>query len=152
MDLFRDEALAGLRPKPWQPPLLSKPLSGALLTAMATVSVGALVAFAGMFPFADKQPASGYLTPPEGWIRVTAGSVSLVRRCVVAAGDTVTAGDVLYELASGRGLDSGEPLERQLLVDLRERRSAVQAELDAMNSRFDNESALLDSAFLARSR
>ena len=111
---------------------------------MATVSVGALVAFASMFPFSDKQPASGYLTPSEGWIRVTAGSVSLVRRCVVTEGDTVTVGDVLYELASGSGLDVGQPLESQLLIDLRKRHTTLQAELRAMNSGFDSESALLD--------
>ena len=64
-------------------------------------------------------------------------------------GDSVTAGDVLYELASGSGLDAGQPLEDQLLADLRERRSALRAELEAMNARFENESALLASTSLA---
>lgn len=148
-DLFRDEALASLRSSPWQPPLLSKPLSGPLLTATASVSVGALIAFAVLFPFADKQPASGYLTPSEGWTRVTAGSVSLIRQRVVAEGDVVAVGDVLFELASGDGFEAGQPLEGKLLLDLKERRVALQAQLEALDSRFDNEQALLDSAYSA---
>ena len=148
-DLFRDEALASLRSKPWQPPLLSKPLSGALLTATASVSVGAVIAFAALFPFADKQSVSGYLTPPEGWIRVTAGSVSLIRRCVVAEDDLVAVGDVLFELASGDGFEAGQPLEAKLLSDLKERRVALQAQLEALDARFDNERALLDNAHAA---
>lgn len=149
IDLFREEALAGLRSNPWQPPLLSKPLSGILLTTMALTSVGALVAFAALFPFADKDQASGYLTPSEGWIRVTAGSFSLVRRCVVAEGEIVARGDVLYELASGDGFEAGQALEGKLLLDLRQRRVALQAQREAMDARFDNEYALLDSAHSA---
>ena len=148
-DLFRDEALANLRSNPWQPPLLSKPLSGALLTATASVSIGALIAFAALFPFADKQSVSGYLTPPEGWIRVTAGSVSLIRRCVVAEDDLVALGDVLFELTSGDGFEAGQPLEAKLLSDLKERRVALQAQLEALDARFDNEQALLDNAHAA---
>lgn len=148
-DLFRDEALASLRSSPWQPPFLSKPLSGPLLTATASVTVGALVAFAALFPFADKQRASGYLTPSEGWTKVTAGSVSLIRRRVVAEGDVVALGDVLFELASGDGFEAGQPLEGKLLMDLKERRVALQAQLEALDSRFDNEQALLDSAYSA---
>ena len=147
--LFRDEALASLRSNPWQPPLLSKPLSGALLTAMASVSVGALIAFAALFPFADKQSVSGYLKPLEGWIRVTAGSVSLIRRCVVAEDDLVAIGDVLFELASGDGFETGQPLEDKLLLDLKERRVALQAQLEALDARFGNEQALLDNAHSA---
>ncbi|MYD97553.1 MAG: HlyD family efflux transporter periplasmic adaptor subunit [Gammaproteobacteria bacterium] len=148
-DLFRAEALASLRSNPWQPPLLSKPLSGALLTATASVSVGTLIAFAALFPFADKQKVSGYLAPSEGWIRVTAGSVSLIRRCVVAEDDLVAVGDVLFELASGDGFEAGQPLEAKLLSDLKERRVALQAQLDALDARFDNEQDLLDNTHAA---
>ena len=113
------------------------------------MSVGALIAFAALFPFADKQRASGYLTPSEGWTRVTAGSVSLIRQRVVAEGDVVAVGDVLFELASGDGFEAGQPLEGKLLLDLKERRVALQAQLEALDSRFDNEQALLDSTYSA---
>lgn len=45
--------------------------------------------------------------------------------------------------------EAGQPLESKLLMDLKERRVALQAQLEALDSRFDNEQALLDSAYSA---
>lgn len=143
--LFRSEALARFRTSPWQPPLLSKPVSGVLFASFALLAMTALVAFATNYEFARKELATGYLTPVAGWSQVRAQWSAVVRRRLVEAGGIVQAGDVLYELGSGDGLAAGTSVEGKLLDDVRQRRAALEAQLPVIEARARNALALKES-------
>ena len=143
LPLFREEAFSRFRMSPWQPPLLSKPLSGLFVATLAMLGVVALIAFATTFKFARKELAMGHLTPVAGWSRVTAQSFAVVHRRFVEAGDVVKLGDVLYELASGDGLDAGVTAEAKMLEEVEGRRAALESQLATIQSQFENEYALL---------
>ena len=145
LPLFRTEALARFSASPWQPPLLSKPISGPLFASFAVFATSALVAFATTYEFARKELATGYLTPVAGWSQVRAQSFAIVRRRLVEAGDIVEAGDVLYELGSGDGLEAGTSVEGKLLDELRQRRAALEAQLPVIGARAQNDLVLKES-------
>ena len=143
LPLFREAAFARFRNSPWQQPLLSKPLSGLFIATSALLAMLALIAFATTFKFARKELAMGHLTPVAGWSRVSAQSFAVVHRRFVEAGDLVETGDVLYELASGDGLDAGVSVEARLLEELNDKRATLAAQLSAIQSQFENERALM---------
>lgn len=140
--IFREEALARCRTSPWQPLLLSRPVPGLLLALSALLTAVALVVFAAAFPFARKEQATGYLTPAEGWSRVSARSFAVVRRCLVEAGDLVEVGDALYQLASGEGVAAGQAVESKLLDDVDKRRAALQTRLATVDAQYENDRLL----------
>lgn len=137
--LFRDEVFSRFQASFWQPPLLSRPVSGLLLSSFAAIAAAGLVAFAVSFSFARKEQATGHLVPVAGWSRVSARSFAVVRRRHVETGDRVETGDVLYEFASGAGLRRGMSVERKLLQDVEGRRDALNARLAAIDAQFDND-------------
>ena len=136
-DLFREEARKRFRAEPWQPPLLSRPVSGLAIGLFALVAVTVVVAFASAFHFTRKEQARGYLTPATGWSRVSAPSSGVVARRLVDPGDAVEAGDVLLELASVDGIGRSETVERRLLEEAAERRGALEAELRLIDSQYE---------------
>lgn len=62
-NLFREEPGQRFRPKPWQPPLLSRAPSGLAMGLFSALAATALVVFATTFRFTQKEPVRGYLTP-----------------------------------------------------------------------------------------
>ncbi|MCY3795885.1 MAG: HlyD family efflux transporter periplasmic adaptor subunit [Gammaproteobacteria bacterium] len=140
--MFRAEALARFSASPWQPPLLSKPISGPLFAGFAVFATAALVVFAATYEFARKEMATGHLTPVGGWSQVRAQWSAIVRHRLVEAGSIVEAGDVLYELGSGDGLEAGTSVEGKLLDDIRQRRAALEAQLPIIEARARNGLAL----------
>ena len=89
LPLFRDEALAalpryGLATAPAVETGFRMGAGGARADAAA-----AFVAFAATFEFARKEQVRGYLTPADGWSRVTAKSFGVVRRRLANPGDDV---------------------------------------------------------------
>ena len=143
-DLFRTQALDQLRSKPWQPPLLSRPTSGLGLSLMVSVSATLLIGFAALFPFAQKERVTGYLEPSQGWTTLIAPRFAVVRRCTVSEGDMVSSGDIVCELTSSEGLAAGQLLESKLLLDLEERRKALNARRDATRLKYEQEVQLLE--------
>ena len=143
--MFRAEALARFSASPWQPPLLSKPISGPLFASFAVFATAALVVFAATYEFARKEMATGHLTPVAGWSQVRAQSFAIVRRRPVEAGNVVEMGDVLYELGSGDGLEAGTSVEGKLLDDVRQRRAALEAQQLVIAARARNALALKES-------
>ena len=126
----------------WPAPLLSRPLSGLLLASFALFTAVAVVVFAASFPWAGiarKERAAGYLTPASGWSRVSARTFGVVRARHVEDGDAVDLGDVLYELASGEGLDERLSVEGKLLMDIAARREALRQRLAAIEAQIEND-------------
>lgn len=141
--MFRDEAVARFRIAAWQPPLLSRPLSGYVLTAFALTAGAALLAFASTFEFARKEQVSGYLTPADGWARVSAKSFGVVRRRFVAPGEAVAPGQLLLELSSGDGLREALTVQERMLEEIDGRRAALNARLRLANAEHEQERDLL---------
>ena len=140
--LFREEANQRFRVEPWQPPLLSRPLSGVALGALAVFAAGALVAFATLFEVTRKEQARGHLAPASGWSRVSAPRAGVVARRLVAAGDTVEAGEVLLVLGSIEGLDESVTVERKLLEELASQRTALEERARLITARLKVDRAL----------
>lgn len=135
-ELFREEARRRFRAEPWQPPLLSKPVSGLAIGLFALVAVTAAVAFASTFQFTRKEQARGYLTPASGWSQVSAPTSGMVARRLVNPGDAVEVGDVLLEFASVDGIDRSQTVERELLEKVAERRTALESRLSLIDSQY----------------
>ena len=121
--LFRDEALARFRVSAWQPPLLSRPLSGYALAVFSLVAGALLLTFASTFEFARKEQVSGYLTPADGWARINAKSFGVVRQRFVAPGEAVQPGQPLLELSPGDGLSEAVTVQERMLEDVDGRRA-----------------------------
>ena len=137
--LFREEAVERFRTAPWQPPLLSRPVSGYLLLLLVGTVSATLCGFAVSFEFARKERAQGLLAPVDGWTRVTARSFAVVRSRSVDAGGRVEVGDVLFELTSPNGLEQGLTLEEKLIDEIEGRREALQTELRLIGSQYRND-------------
>ena len=90
-------------------------MSGFLLLAFVVAATATIVGFAVSFEFVRREQARGHLTPASGWTRVAATTFGVVRRRLVAAGDVVDSGDVLFELAPAQGLRSGLTVHARLL-------------------------------------
>ena len=150
--LFREEALWRFRRSPFQPPLLSKPVSGLLLAALSALAVVGMVLFAFSFQFARKEQATGYLSPVGGWSRVSVRRPAVVRQRFVEAGDVVEAGDELFELTTGEGFEKGQSVANRILRDIGGRREALQARLAATDAQYANDAVLLDAERTAAER
>lgn len=110
---------------------------------LALTSVAALLAFAGIFRFTEKEHVAGYLAPGVGWAQVTSAGYAVLRTCVVTEGDRVREGDVLCEFASSEGLEKGRAVEAQLLDEISRRRNTLTARLSAVNRGFRKEMELM---------
>ena len=141
--LFRREALDHLKARPWQPPLLSRPASGLMLTLMALASVGGLLSIASLYPFAQKENVVGHLVPGSGWARVTSNSYSVLRNCLVIEGEIVDEGNVLCELTSPEGLEGGSAVETRLLEEIVPRRHTLESRLVAVKDKFHHEKEII---------
>ena len=146
LPLFRDEALERFRATAWQPPLLSRPVSAWALTALALIAAAAFIAFAATFEFARKEQVRGYLTPTDGWSRVTAKSFGVVRRRLANPRDDVRVGDVLLEISSGDGVRQAVTVQDQMLEEIQGRRTALDERVHLVAREYEQETALLERA------
>ena len=137
--LFREEALRSFETSPWQPPLLSAPVSGYLLLAFVVAATATIVGFAVSFEFVRKEQANGHLTPTSGWTRVAATTFGVVQRRLVAAGDVVDSGDVLFELAPAQGLRSGLTVHAKLLQEIEAQRVVLESQDRLLQARHQND-------------
>lgn len=143
--LFRAEALQGGN-RLHGALVLARPPSFTLLTALAVVLVGALLAFFLLASASSTARVAGVLTPTTGVLRIVANVDGSVARSLVTEGQAVRAGDPLFLLRDERVDASVVDLIRrrrdslvaesrhraaqaaQRLVGLRERRDALRDE------------------------
>ena len=157
--LFREEALRSFETAPWQPPLLSAPVSGFLLLALVASAAAAIFGFAASFEFARAEQVQGHLAPAAGWTRVAATSFGVVGRLRVVAGDRVEAGDVLLDLAPTEGLQKGLTVQAKLLEEIEAQRGILESQERLLRKRHQNnlrrlhrENALADEELAAITR
>ena len=84
--LFREEVVGRFQTAPWQPLILSRPISGYLILMLVGIISTALIGFAASFEFARKEQARGHLAPVGGWARVRARLFAVAGRRNVEAG------------------------------------------------------------------
>ena len=146
LPLFRDQALERFRGSTWQPPLLSRPVPAWALAALAVTAATAFIAFAATFEFARKEQVRGYLTPADGWSRVSAKSFGVVRRRFVDPGDIVRTGDLLLEISPGDGVQQALTVQDRVLEEIRRRRAALEERTRLIAHEFERESEILERA------
>ena len=144
--MFRDEALERFRATAWQPPLLSRPVSAWALTTLALLAATAFIAFAATFEFARKEQVRGYLTPADGWSRVTAKSFGVVRRRLANPQDDVRIGDVLLEISPGDGVRQAVTVQDRMLEEIQARRMALSERVYLVAREYEQDSTLLERA------
>lgn len=143
MPLFRDEVLEWRRGSEWQAPLLSRPPSAHLVAVFSFVVIAASLGFATTYEFARKEQVHGYLSPVDGWSRVTARSSGIVTRRYANAGERVEFGEVLFEISSGRGFSESLTVEGRMLQELEEQRSTLSIRADLVSRQYEQEKALV---------
>lgn len=137
--LFREEVVGRFQTAPWQPPILSRPVSGYLLLLLVGIVSAALIGFAVSFEFARKEQARGHLAPVDGWARVTARFFAVVGSREVDAGTRVETGAVLLELVPPDGLGERLTVEEKLVDEIAGRREALETELHLIDSQYQND-------------
>lgn len=137
--LFRQEAVRSFETSPWQPPLLSAPVSGLLLLLFVFAAVAAVVGFGISFEFARKEQVRGHLTPTAGWTRVVAKSSGVVQRRLAQAGDRVEAGDVLFDLGPAEGLRKGLTVHAKLIEEIQAQRAVLETQDHLLQAQYEND-------------
>ena len=143
LPLFREEALERFRGKAWQPPLLSRPVSVWALATLALFAAAAFFVFANSFEFARKEQVHGYLTPTDGWSRVTSKSFGVVRQRLADPGEYVRTGDVLLEISPGDGVRQALTVHDRMLEEIEGRREALDERLRLIVRDHEQEISLL---------
>lgn len=117
--LFRSEVSAA-QSQQWLGAIrLAQPISGWLIAAIATLVAGMLLAFVGIGSITKKARVTGVTIPVGGSISIGAPGSGLLVRSFIKEGDTVGAGQPLFELSNARQGESGEItalVARQLLA------------------------------------
>ena len=146
LPLFREEALERFRGKAWQPPLLSRPISAWMLAALALIAAAAFIVFAASFEFARKEQVRGYLTPTDGWSRVTSKSFGVIRHRLANPGEDVRTGDVLLEISAGDGVRQALTVHDRMLEEIEGRRETLDERVRLIVRDHEQEISLLAHA------
>jgi membrane fusion protein len=108
LGLFRSEVLTH-RERDWLGSIqLIRPVSLAVLTALALLVAVAVGAYLTLGEYTRKARVSGYLVPDRGVIRLVSPQPATVIESHAVEGRTVRRGDVLFVLAVGQATLSGD--------------------------------------------
>ena len=106
--LFRPEVTAA-HSQQWLGAIrLAQPISGWLIAGIATLIAAALIAFVSLGNVTKKARITGITIPVGGSISVAAPNAGLLMQNYVSEGQTVNAGQTLFELSTERQGDKGE--------------------------------------------
>ena len=124
-DLFREEVVARFRSSPWQPPLLSKPVSWPILALLALGATSLVLVFSVSFEFARKEQVQGHLSPRGGWAKLVANRSGVVSQLFVTEGAVVRLGEQLLEIAAWDGLGPSLTVRAKMLSEIHARRQVI---------------------------
>lgn len=127
LPLFREEVLRG-KDVPGGAILLARPLSFAVLTALAVLIVAALLAFFLLCSTSATARLSGVLMPESGLLRIVADRDAFVAERRVSEGQAVKAGDALFVLRVGRADPQGGDVDLAVARLMAQRRASLAAD------------------------
>ncbi|HEX6996815.1 MAG TPA: HlyD family efflux transporter periplasmic adaptor subunit [Gammaproteobacteria bacterium] len=102
LPLFRLEAIQAQRPRAYGRIVLVRPVSFAVLTAVAVAAAGAIVAFFVWGSYTQHATLVGQLVPDKGVIKVHTYQFGTIVEKRVEEGSRVAKGDVLFVISSER--------------------------------------------------
>jgi membrane fusion protein len=106
--LFRPEVMLS-QSQQWLGAIrLAQPVSGWLVAGVALVVASALIAFITFGSVTKKARVTGVTVPVGGSITISAPNAGILVRSLVAEGQSVVAGQALFELSTERRGDQGE--------------------------------------------
>ena len=106
--LFRPEVTA-THSQQWLGAIrLAQPISGWFIAGIATLIAAALIAFVSLGSVTKKARVTGITIPVGGSISISAANAGLLIHSLVKEGETVAAGQALFELSTERQGDQGE--------------------------------------------
>lgn len=139
--LFRPEAVEHQRSqRQWGHVVLLEPPSIKIMAWGAVATVGVILIFPFLAPYARKETVIGYLTPTEGMARVFAGQPGVIRAVHVREGDTVERGNPLLTIDTGQISGTGEDVNAAVLRAMQSQRGLLQDQIDGEERRARTES------------
>jgi membrane fusion protein len=130
--LFRVEVLAAKSTQWAGTIVLARPVSLRLATLVSTLFAVALALYLLCGEYTRKVHVSGHLMPDAGALRIIAPQFGQISRCLVHEGDSVAAGQVLYELSTERSNARGG-IDARIDSSLATRRDMLAQELQVQN-------------------
>jgi membrane fusion protein len=124
--LFRPQAIQARRGRMWTGTTLRPPVPLAAFTTALVAAVIAIATFLGTQSYARKAPATGYLAPVHGVVRVMPPRAGIIVSVAVADGDTVQAGNPLLTVQVERLSAGGADIDAKMRHALIEQRNLEQ--------------------------
>ncbi len=143
--LFRHEAQAAQGAKLVGEVLLVRPLSLRLLTALITCMALALVLLFVFGAYTRRTTVSGVVTPDTGLIKLYAQQAGIVLQTRVREGQAVSRGQVLYVVSTDLQTAAEGHAEAAIIDGSRQRKAALQREIDQTASLQNDERRLLQT-------
>lgn len=140
--LFRVEVLAAKSTQWVGTIVLARPVSARLATLISTVLAIALTLYLLLGEYTRKVHVSGQLMPDAGALKIIAPQFGQISRCFVHEGDSVVAGQVLYELSTERNSAYGG-IDARIDASLATRRKMLTQELHLKNQQLAQRKAAL---------
>lgn len=149
-DLFRKEAGDYSRRRLHGPVVLAIPIATGTLSALLVLILSVGFVFLAMTSFARKETVSGWLTPSEGLIRLSASQGGVVADLPVFEGQKVVAGQTIATLTLSPSLEGGDSYAaltqgfQTLNAAARVRASSALASLEAEQQQLRTRRAAID--------
>lgn len=141
MSLFRPEALSAQAQRGTEGIVVRRPRLFFWVSGAALALAGATLAFGILGTYSARVPAQGSLRADLGLVTLAAAADGIVQRVSVEEGQAVAAGDVLAEVQSGRAGAGGADLDVQIAARIADRRTSLQASVDAQQELLDEREA-----------
>lgn len=125
MALFRDQAIDYQRRRFQGRAVLVRPVPLTVMTALMLTILGAIGSFLALADYARSESVPGYLAPAAGAVKVYPPRPGVVSRLAVAEGESVTAGQPLFDIRSEQSLGGGQGLDTAVLASLDEQLRAI---------------------------
>ncbi|MCX7218377.1 MAG: hypothetical protein NTY70_05365, partial [Burkholderiales bacterium] len=132
-NLFRPEVSARQSQQYLGSIRLAQALSGWLIAAVASLIAIALISFVSLGSVSKKARVTGITLPVGGSISISAPNAGLLLRSHVLEGQSVLAGQVLFELSTERQGDQGE-ITALVAQQLASRQQSLEAEQRLRNA------------------
>jgi membrane fusion protein len=146
--LFREEAIEFQRRRLWGDVILIRPMSSWLLLGLFSFIVIVGIIFSLTQSYTRRESVRGYLAPSSGLASVSIARAGIVSRVFVHEGQTVRAGERLFEVNTSEMLNSGKSSSTALLARLDEQSAEFRSQMIMTRTKYKNELSQLQNQIL----